>query len=244
MVMDADGGEPESLGWEVFLSGIACDWSPDGRSILIGSPDGEILIVTRDGESSTFPGIDGFASGPTWSLDGDHIVFSMTLEGEQFDVYTVAADGTELMRITDSDLLEEAWFGSPDPSAFTSRGRPYRATEIVSPLNVVLSTQGLGRWGRSEIPEIRSEQVRPTRLTRSGWFPAGSTRTEGTRVGHALIAVTERRPELGGLGPCDSLDGYGWYRSTTNDVCGPPEPATPEHTTEPSGWMAMLHATA
>jgi dipeptidyl aminopeptidase/acylaminoacyl peptidase len=108
MVMDADGGKPESLGVEVFLSGIACDWSPDGGSILVGSPDGEILFVSPDGGSSTFPGLDGFASGPTWSLDGDHIMFSMTLEGEQFDVYTVAADGTELTRITDSDLLEEA----------------------------------------------------------------------------------------------------------------------------------------
>ena len=55
-----------------------------------------------------FPGLDGFASGPSWSLDGDHIMFSMTLEGQHFDVYTAAADGSELTRITDSDLLEEA----------------------------------------------------------------------------------------------------------------------------------------
>ena len=108
MVMDADGGKPESLDSEVFLSGIACDWSPDGRSILVGSPDGEILLVSPDGGSPTLPGLDGFASGPTWSLDGELIMFSMTLEGEQFDVYTVATDGTELTRITDSDLLEEA----------------------------------------------------------------------------------------------------------------------------------------
>jgi len=107
-LMDADGGKLESLDAKVFLSGIACDWSPDGNSILIGSPDGEILLVSPDGGSSTFPGLEGFASGPTWSSDGSHIMFSMTLEGEQFDVYTVAADGTELTRITDSDLLEEA----------------------------------------------------------------------------------------------------------------------------------------
>ena len=57
-----------------------------------------------------------------------------------------------------------------------------------------------------------------------------------------MITVTERRPELEDLARATSLDGYGWYRSTANDVCGPPEPATPEHTTEPSGWMATLHA--
>jgi dipeptidyl aminopeptidase/acylaminoacyl peptidase len=108
MVMAGDGGKAESFGAEVFLSGIACDWSPDGRSILIGSHDGEIVLVSPDGGSSTLPGLEGFASGPTWSLDGAHIMFSMTLEGEQFDVYTVASDGTELTRITDSDLLEEA----------------------------------------------------------------------------------------------------------------------------------------
>ena len=32
----------------------------------------------------------------------------MTLEGEQFDVYSIATDGTAITRITDSDLLEEA----------------------------------------------------------------------------------------------------------------------------------------
>jgi WD40 repeat protein len=108
MVMEADGGKPESLDSEVFLSGIACDWSPDGTSILIGSPDGEILLISPDGAGSPLPGLDGFSSGPTWSSDGDHILFSMTLEGEQFDVYSIATDGTAITRITDSDLLEEA----------------------------------------------------------------------------------------------------------------------------------------
>jgi hypothetical protein len=37
----------------------------------------------------------------------------MTLEGEQFDVYTAAADGSDLTRITDSELLEEAWTWLP-----------------------------------------------------------------------------------------------------------------------------------
>ena len=110
MVMNARGRDARPLLDDVALAGIACDWSPTGRSILAGSTDGTLVIVTPDGESTPFvgDGIDGYASGGVWSLDGSRILFSMTLEGEQFDVYTAAADGTGLTRITDSDLLEEA----------------------------------------------------------------------------------------------------------------------------------------
>ena len=52
-------------------------------------------------------GIDGFALGGTWSLDGSHILFSMTFEGDLWDVYVVAADGSKLTRITNSELIEE-----------------------------------------------------------------------------------------------------------------------------------------
>lgn len=50
------------------------------------------------------------------------------------------------------------------------------------------------------------------------------------------VGVGSRRWRVG------STDSYGWYRSTANDACGPPEPATPEHTTDPSDWIATLHA--
>ena len=109
MVMDADGDGALPLLSGVTLAGIACDWSPDGRSIITGS-DGTLMVVTPDGVVSPFAGdgIDGYASGAVWSLDGSRVLFSMTLEGEQFDVYTAAADASDLRRITDSPLLEEA----------------------------------------------------------------------------------------------------------------------------------------
>jgi len=108
-VMDADGTHLRPLFRGVTLSGITCDWSPDGRSILTES-DGTLVVVSPTGKASSFSGeeIDGYASGGVWSPDGARILFSMALEGEQFDVYSAAADGSDVVRITDSDLLEEA----------------------------------------------------------------------------------------------------------------------------------------
>jgi Tol biopolymer transport system component len=108
-LMDADGTRIRPLFRDVTLSGTACDWSPDGRSILTGS-DGTLVLVSPNGTSTslTGEGIDGYASGAIWSPDGTRILFSMALEGEQFDVYSAAADGSDLTRITDSELLEEA----------------------------------------------------------------------------------------------------------------------------------------
>jgi dipeptidyl aminopeptidase/acylaminoacyl peptidase len=109
IVMDAAGGKARPLLDDVRLSGIPCDWSPDGHSILTAS-NGSMVTVDRDGESSpvTGDGIDGFVSGAVWSLDGSHILFDMALEGDQFDVYTITAEGFDLVRLTDSDVLEEA----------------------------------------------------------------------------------------------------------------------------------------
>lgn len=107
--MDAGGGDGRSLLDDVVLAGTSCDWSPDGRSILTSSA-GTLAVVSPDGESAPVVGdwIDGFAMGGVWSLDGSHILFSMRLDDDQWDVYTAAADGSDLTRITDSDLVEEA----------------------------------------------------------------------------------------------------------------------------------------
>ena len=94
---------------DVVLTGIPCDWSPDGSSTLAAS-DGALRFVTLDGESSPLvgDGIDGYAMGGLWSLDGSRVLFSMSLEGQQFDVYTAAADGSDLTQIAGTGLLEES----------------------------------------------------------------------------------------------------------------------------------------
>jgi len=110
MVMDAEGGDADPLLNDVALSGIACDWSPDGRSILVATRDGTMVTVSPSSSEVTpvvGEGIDGFALGGTWSLDGSHILFSMTFQGDLWDVYVVAADGSNLTRITDTVDIEE-----------------------------------------------------------------------------------------------------------------------------------------
>lgn len=114
MVMDAAGGKARILLDDVVLTGIPCDWSPDGSSILASS-EGALHFVTLDGESSRLAGdgIGGFAMGGLWSPDGSHVLFSMALEDQQFDVYTAAADGSGLTAIADSELLEESAYWLP-----------------------------------------------------------------------------------------------------------------------------------
>ncbi len=114
MVMDTAGGKARALLDDVVLTGIPCDWSPDGSSILASSA-GTLHFVTLDGGSSMLAGdgISGFAMGGLWSPDGSHVLFSMTLEDQQFDVYTAATDGSELTLIADSELLEESAYWLP-----------------------------------------------------------------------------------------------------------------------------------
>lgn len=114
MVMDAAGGKARVLLEDVVLTGIPCDWSPDGSSILASSA-GALHFVTLDGETSRLAGdgISGFAMGGLWSPDGSHVLFSMSLEDEQFDVYIAAKDGSGLTAIADSEVLEESAYWLP-----------------------------------------------------------------------------------------------------------------------------------
>jgi Tol biopolymer transport system component len=115
MVMDADGGNVRSLVGSVPLSGLPCDWSPDGRWILVGRSYGTLRLVSPDGSSEVLDGegIDGFVPGGTWSPDGSRILFTMAVAPDASDVYTVAADGSDVVRVTDGDAYYEGGLWLP-----------------------------------------------------------------------------------------------------------------------------------
>jgi Tol biopolymer transport system component len=103
-----------------WLSGGAASWSPDGSSIVFAQ-DGQLRTVAPDGSGLKSIPIDfgdGFAEAyqPGWSPDGARIVFSLFLERSgQVDLFTVAADGTDLVQLTDSPEPDEFADWGPTP---------------------------------------------------------------------------------------------------------------------------------
>jgi Tol biopolymer transport system component len=102
-VMDADGSNPVGLG----TAGTNPRWSPDGRKILWS--DGTIRVMDADGSRV----VDLTAgNSPDWSPNGTQIAFSRTDQSRcvglvffrfcPADIYVMAADGSQIRRLTTS----------------------------------------------------------------------------------------------------------------------------------------------
>jgi len=104
-VTDLDGSDQEML----LESGTRfeylelMDWSPDGRTLLIGTYDGKngglLALTPRGGEGSLLAeGAPDFRSGATYSPDGSKLLFQSDTNGGC--LYVTDADGTEFERLT------------------------------------------------------------------------------------------------------------------------------------------------
>lgn len=103
-VVQADGSNP------VKLSGgrhndCSPDWSSNGDIAFIdfeGRHD-SLLTMNADGTDREVLGRTGFSLHPSWSPDGDSIVFERSLPDERrTDIWVVGADGSGLAPLTDS----------------------------------------------------------------------------------------------------------------------------------------------
>jgi Tol biopolymer transport system component len=94
--------------------GLACDWSPDGQTILT-ERNGSLLLVNLNGRVTEIPDEapgSSVATRAAFSPNGSSIIFSLDL-GDQLDIYTMRVDGSDLVQITDSPADEE--FGDWGP---------------------------------------------------------------------------------------------------------------------------------
>jgi Tol biopolymer transport system component len=116
-IVNVDGTGPRELvpqGRVRSHPGSQLSWSPDGKSIVYGTPDGRLFIVDADSgdrREIALPSSLGAAKavGPDWSLDGERLVFSMFIPAEgSTDLFTIRPDGSDLARLTTS-AGAESW---------------------------------------------------------------------------------------------------------------------------------------
>ena len=92
------------------------DWSPDGREIVFVSEDrsgiGDLYIVAADGSDLRRLTSDAARyENPDWAPEGDWIAFEKA-KGDDWGLYLVRTDGSELQRIEGKNLYHPSW--SPD----------------------------------------------------------------------------------------------------------------------------------
>lgn len=133
-LINPDGTALEPISVDGTNSGFP-SWSPDGQKIVY-EQDGHLVVLTtatHQRANLTSPGAqrDNF---PRWSPRGDWIVFTSDRDGdEQFRIYLIRPDGTDLHRLTDSPGDAHATW-SPDGKAvvFASARMGFKDERAVS----------------------------------------------------------------------------------------------------------------
>jgi TolB protein len=147
-------------------------FSPDGGRLLLvvislSGTQGNLDIATLGADGTGLTTVVGDAGKlahqdwPAWSPDGRRFAFSSTHEGNQ-EIYTAAADGSDLARLTQSPGHDAHPCWSPDSKA------------------IAFATD---RWGGLELASVRPDGTGLVRLTKSPGlddYPAYSP--DGTRL--------------------------------------------------------------
>jgi TolB protein len=88
------------------------EWSVDGEQIVF-EWSGEIEVVDADGSNRINLTDDGYSDNdPSWSPDGDHIVFMSTRDGNE-EIYAMMSNGLEITNVSNDagEDSDPSWFG-------------------------------------------------------------------------------------------------------------------------------------
>ncbi|GAB4435348.1 MAG: hypothetical protein Kow00120_02140 [Anaerolineae bacterium] len=104
-------------------SSMSPAWSPDSRYIAFVSnrvsiDDNDIYVMRDDGTDPRLLTLDQYGDNgasdldPSWSRDGQWIAFASDREGTGFQIYVMAADGTDIHQVTSvsGSALHPSWF--------------------------------------------------------------------------------------------------------------------------------------
>jgi Tol biopolymer transport system component len=139
----------------------------------IGPSGSQLWISNADGSNATKlmgKQTNAFDYHPTWSQDGDWIVFTSERRAPgQSDLYRVRPDGTGLETLVDTDSVEDAGTLSPDGSkvAYVSTHGNYTTNIWVKDLKT-----GLAR-NLTDTAATRSSNIWPSGHFRPAWSPDG-----------------------------------------------------------------------
>lgn len=120
MIMRPDGSDVRALTRGPGNAGFP-SWSPDGRSIVYrywtDKAGGLRIVDVASGESRVLS--TGWDTLPVWSPDGEVIMFTRSarddrFDYDEFDIYTMRPDGTDIKRLTDSEGNDAHSHWSPD----------------------------------------------------------------------------------------------------------------------------------
>ena len=122
MVMKADGSEVRAVTLGPGNAGFP-SWSPDGTEIVYRywteneRGEGLRIVDVATGRSRVLT--TQYDTLPFWSPQGDVIMFTRYAPDDrfpydEFDIYTIRADGTDLQRLTDAEGNEAHSLWSPD----------------------------------------------------------------------------------------------------------------------------------
>jgi TolB protein len=203
--MNADGGGKHRL-----TAGTLPAVSPDGRRIAFVR-GGRLYVARSDGRAARPVTRGHFDTEPSWSPDGQVVVFARRISTLPADIWTIAPDGRRSRRVTNTiDRFESDPAWSPQGDAIVFRG-----CTTVDPRTCDLFTiapNGAGeRPISSEAPNVPlTDDFNGTAIDRSVWNPWTN--------GGGTVDEANGRLEFT-LPPDLTPDGYGNAGAGVTTVC-------------------------